>query len=72
MIDALEKDLAAAQAARKRLKETVCSSETEAKIKYLYEVRFYDGYITALKYALVLAKKERQDKSVNPFTKVVE
>lgn len=34
--------------------------------------RFYDGYITALKYALVLAKKERQYKAMNPFIKEVE
>ncbi len=72
MIDALEKDLAEAQAARKRLIETVCSSEIEAKMKYLSDVRFYDGYITPLKYALVLAKKEHRDKSLNPFTKGVE
>ena len=66
MIDALEKDLAAAESARKRLGESL--ELTPASL----ERRFYDGYITAIKYALLLAKKEAQYESRNPFQKGVE
>lgn len=66
MIDKLKKDLAAAESARKRLGESL--ELTPASL----ERRFYDGYITAIKYALVLANEELQDKALNPFTKGVE
>lgn len=72
MIDALKKDLAAAESARKRLDETVDPSVVGSGSKYLIERRFYDGYITAIKYALVLAKEKAKDEAGNPFSKGVE
>lgn len=34
--------------------------------------RFYDGYMTGLKYAIVVIKENNQDKALNPFKKGVE
>lgn len=66
MIDTLKKDLAAAEAARKRLGESL--ELTSASL----ERRFYDGYITAIKYAIVVIKEHNRDKASNPFLKGVE
>lgn len=67
MIDALEKDLSAAEAARKRLDETVNGYEVGAGRKYELERRFYDGYITGIKYAIVLAREKAGCPSRNPL-----
>ena len=67
MIETLEKDLADAQAVRKRLIDAAEASE-----KNVLDRRFYDGYITALKYALVVVKHAQRNEALNPFTKGVE
>ena len=53
-----------------RLKKAIAAAE-KASGK-CDDRRFYDGYITGIKYAITVIKESSRDKALNPFTKGVE